>query len=203
METKETSKHDQPELKKVIVLASGGLDSTACIAYYLRLGYAVKPLWVNYGQKAKQMERLAVRRVARFYNLPLQTVLLKGLRWTTTENNPEYSGRNAIMALIGATSLPGENGLISMGIHAGTNYVDCSESFQVQMVDLIALLFRDLVAVDFPFAKWHKTDIAQFSVQYSVPTDLTYSCLEGTSPPCGRCESCIERNSIHKYLDRI
>lgn len=196
------SENDQPERKKVIVLASGGLDSTACIAYYLRLGYAVKPLWVNYGQKAKRMEKLAVQRVAKFYKLPLQTVLLKGFKWTASDENPEYLGRNAIMALLGAISLSHENGLISMGIHAGTDYVDCSETFQGQITDLIALLFHGLVGIDFPFAKWHKAEIAQFSVQYGVPTDITYSCLEGTSPPCGRCESCVERNRVQNFLDK-
>lgn len=197
------TENEQPERKKVIVLASGGLDSTACIAYYLHHGYAVEPLWVNYGQKAARMERLAIRRVTKFYKLPLQTVLLKGLSWTTTENNPEYPGRNAIIALCGATSLPHENGLISMGIHAGTNYVDCSEAFQVQIADLIALLFHGLVAVDFPFAKWRKADIAQFSIQYNVPIDLTYSCLEGTSPPCSKCESCLERQSLQNFWDKL
>jgi 7-cyano-7-deazaguanine synthase len=187
---------DKPERKKVIVLASGGLDSTACIAYYLHLGYEVKPLWMNYGQKAARMESLAIRRVARFYKLPLQTVLLKGLKWAATKNNPEYLGRNAIMALCGATSLPHENGLISMGIHSGTTYVDCSEAFQNQIAELVTLLFRGLVAADFPFAKWQKTDIAQFSFQYNVPVKLTYSCLNGTVPPCGICESCLERQSL-------
>ncbi len=201
METKKTAEDKQSERKKVIILASGGLDSTACIAYYLHLSYIVEPLWVNYGQKAARMERLAIQRVAKFYKLPLQTVLLKGLRWTVTENNPEYPGRNAIMALFGATSLPSENGLLSMGIHAGTNYADCSESFQIQIADLIALLFHGLIAVDFPFMQWRKADIAQFSVQYSVPINLTYSCLEGTSPPCGRCESCLERQSIQNIWD--
>ncbi|MBK8024154.1 MAG: 7-cyano-7-deazaguanine synthase [Chloroflexi bacterium] len=56
---------DQHEGKRVIVLASGGLDSTACIAYYLNLGYEVKPLWMNYGQKAARMENFAIRRVTR------------------------------------------------------------------------------------------------------------------------------------------
>lgn len=182
--------------KKVIVLASGGLDSTACVAYYLRLGYEVQPFWMNYGQKAARKESLAIRRIARFYDLPLQTVSLKGLKWTATVNNPEYLGRNAIMALCGATALLHQNGLISMGIHSGTNYVDCSEAFQHQINDLIALLFRGLVVADFPFAEWSKTDIAQFSVQYDVPIKLTYSCLNGTTPPCGECESCLERKSL-------
>jgi 7-cyano-7-deazaguanine synthase len=187
---------EQPERKKVVVLASGGLDSTACIAYYLHHGYPVELLWVNYEQKAARMERLAIRRVARFYKLPLQTIQIKGLKWKADKNNPEYPGRNAIMALCGATSLFHESGLISMGIHAGTNYVDCSEAFQQQIANMIALLFHGAVAVDFPFATWSKADIAQFSVQYDAPIQLTYSCLEGTQPPCGKCESCLERQSL-------
>ncbi|MBK8024155.1 MAG: 7-cyano-7-deazaguanine synthase [Chloroflexi bacterium] len=126
----------------------------------------------------------------------MQTVLLKGLNWAATENDPEYLGRNAIMALCGATSLFSENGLVSMGIHSGTVYVDCSEAFQNQIAELVTLLFRGLVAADFPFAKWQKTDIAQFSVQHSVPINLTYSCLNGTTTPCGKCESCLERQGL-------
>lgn len=190
------NQNDQTEHKKVIVLASGGLDSTACIAYYLHHNYVVEPLWVNYGQKAAKMERLAIQRVSKFYKLSLRTISIKGFKWAVDENSTEYPGRNAILALFGGASLQHDNGLISMGIHSGTNYVDCSEAFQEQITNLTSLLFQGIVAIDFPFAKWRKTDIAQFSVQYDVPINLTYSCLEGSASPCGKCESCLERQNL-------
>lgn len=189
----------KPE-SRVIVLASGGLDSTACIAYYCHHKYLVELLWVNYGQEAAKMESRAVRRIAKFYKAPLQTVSLKGLKWRVTLDVPEYLGRNAILALLGTTSLHIENGLVAMGIHSGTDFVDCSETFQSQIEDMIELLSHGLIKVDFPFGRWRKQDIAQFCVQYSVPVELTYSCLRGTTIPCGTCASCKERRKLYHIL---
>ncbi len=197
-----TTRNQSPKTK-VIVLASGGLDSTACVDYYLRHDLSVELLWVNYGQKASRVERLAVHRIAKFYAVPLQQVSLKGLAWNSAiGHETEYPGRNAILALTGAASLSPNNGLVSMGIHAGTDYVDCSESFRNDIADMINLLFHGIVAADFPFGKWLKQDIAQYCVQYDVPVKLTYSCLEGTEPPCGKCESCLDRQGLQSILDK-
>lgn len=38
-------------MKKVVVLASGGLDSSVLLALYDNLGYEVHPLYINYGNR--------------------------------------------------------------------------------------------------------------------------------------------------------
>jgi 7-cyano-7-deazaguanine synthase len=47
---------------KVIVLATGGLDSTLCIARLCSVGFDVTPLFFDYGQYPKRLEEQAVRR---------------------------------------------------------------------------------------------------------------------------------------------
>ena len=43
--------------KNVLVLLSGGIDST-CIHYYQNLGYNVKGLFIDYGQPAANQENI-------------------------------------------------------------------------------------------------------------------------------------------------
>ena len=53
--------------KKVLVLHSGGIDSTGCISYYLKNGFEVKTLFVNYGQKSAPNELQSVLKVGLYY----------------------------------------------------------------------------------------------------------------------------------------
>lgn len=50
-------------MKKVAVLASGGLDSTALLVHYLEKGEAVYPIFCNYGQKMANKEYRAFKDV--------------------------------------------------------------------------------------------------------------------------------------------
>lgn len=186
---------------KVVILASGGLDSTACIAYYQQQEHPIELVWVDYGQKAARMEQLAVKRIAKFYGVPLKTMSLKDVHWDTDNVDMEYLGRNAILTFLGAIVLTKTHGLVSMGIHAGTDYIDCSEAFQKQIGDLVQLLSHGLIEVDFPFGTWLKEDVAQFCIKYKVPINLTYSCLAGTNPPCGKCVSCLDRAKLNEILE--
>ena len=59
------------------VLASGGVDSTACIAYYLELGFAVKPIFIDFGHPSNDEEKRHVRQVSSHYGLSLQEIELR------------------------------------------------------------------------------------------------------------------------------
>ncbi len=44
-----------------------------------------------------------------------------------------------------------------------------------------------------PFLGFSKKDIARLGASLGVPFEKTYSCYEGTIPPCGECATCKQR----------
>ncbi len=56
----------------ITVLASGGLDSTTCLSYYLAESYTVHALWIDYGQPAALAEEQAIEQIASITNSPFK-----------------------------------------------------------------------------------------------------------------------------------
>jgi len=189
-----------PKNINVLILSSGGLDSTACISYYLSRDYSPLALWVDYGQDAREPELGAVRRVAEHFEIPLRTITIHGVRWSRSRTKDELIGRNALLASVGLCSFPGSHGIVAMGVHAARDYLDCSSDFQDTMDDLARIISAGRLAMDFPFGKLTKLDIGAFCKEYDVPADLTYSCLRGKQPPCGSCPACRDRQRVKELF---
>ena len=185
--------------RDIVVLFSGGMDSTACLSYYLSNGYSPRAIWVDYGQAAKNGEFNATKAVTAHFGVPLNIVRVQGLQWFLTEAEDEIRGRNLLLGSIGACSFPSSHGLIGMGIHQGTNYQDCSIEFQLEMDTLVRTVSNGRLAMDFPFGELTKVDVAAFCKRKNVPVHLTYSCLKGLFPPCGDCVGCQERIEVISY----
>lgn len=184
---------------RVTVLASGGLDSTVCLAYYRAREDDVQALWVDYGQPAARAEAAAVARIAAHYAVPLLELRVAGIPWQGTGEPREYPARNLTLAALALNTHPGP-GLIALGIHAGSPFEDCTESFVAQLDSLVSLLSRGRVRVDCPFVAWSKFDVARWGWSAGVPFHLTYSCERGTTPPCQECLKCREVVEIASAL---
>lgn len=79
---------------QVIVLLSGGIDSMACINFYLQQGYDIECIFCNYGQPGAIPETIAALKIAKYFHIPLQTIE------TTNISIPEHGeilGRNALL----------------------------------------------------------------------------------------------------------
>jgi 7-cyano-7-deazaguanine synthase len=89
------------------------------------------------------------------------------------------------------------NGIIALGVHAGTPYIDCSQEF----IKAIQSTFDDYsdgrIRIGAPFVEWKKQDIWLYCQEKQVPVKLTYSCEKGCKPPCGRCLSCRDRKALY------
>ena len=109
-------------MRNVLVLSSGGIDSTACLSYYLSNGYSPYALWVDYGQVSKVPELKAVKAVTAHFSVPLKFIKVQGFQVILTKSGDEFRGRNLLLASIGVCSFPFSHGLIAMGVHTGTNY---------------------------------------------------------------------------------
>lgn len=185
----------------ITVLASGGLDSTTCLSYYQAAGYAVRALWIDFGQPAGRAEEQAVERIAGFYHVPLQKVRVRGISWPQLGNEPfEYRGRNLTLVSLALNTATIEPGLIALGIHQGTSFLDCSPAFCEQLNELLILLSNGLIRLDCPFLHWSKEDIFDYALSNDVPIELTYSCEKGSIPPCEECVKCRDIRAISNAL---
>ncbi len=175
------------EQGNVLVLLSGGIDSAACVDFYQSQGSDVSALYVDYGQAAELKERPSAEAVAHHFDIPLQILICHGAH---SKEGGEIQGRNAFFAFTGLMEWGKTSGLIVTGIHAGTEYGDCSPRFVELVNSLFEVYSMGQVCFAAPFLEWHKADVWEYSKQRRVPEDLTYSCEIGLTQPCGRCVSC-------------
>ncbi len=185
----------------ITVLASGGLDSTACFSYYLAENYTVRALWIDYGHPAAPAEEQAVEQIAGYYQIPLQKVRVTGITWPKLGNELfEYRGRNLTLVSLALNTATIEPGLIALGIHLGTSFSDCSSTFSEQLNDLVIFMSDGLLRLDCPFLNWSKQQIFQFALSNAIPLEFTYSCERGLLPPCKECVKCRDIQAISNAL---
>ncbi|MHB1708977.1 MAG: 7-cyano-7-deazaguanine synthase [Thermoplasmataceae archaeon] len=184
---------ERSKKKNCMVLISGGIDSSACIYYYQKLGYTVNGIFIDYGQISAIFERQSARRIAENYQISLLECSYVNDK---TYLEGEIPGRNAFLLTSAVLSNPGYRGILAIGIHSGTSYYDCSRSFLDDIRRIITNYTNGNVIVDAPFLQWTKVEIYHFCKENNVPISLTYSCENGTDPPCGHCNSCLDRRLL-------
>lgn len=177
----------------VCVLSSGGIDSSACIHFYLQGGYKVSPLFANYGQPAAQAELRSVKAISTFYGLSLRTVMLTGVK---IPRAGEIFGRNTFLLSVALMGCRSGINLISLGIHSGTRYYDCSQAFAATCESLLSGYTDGRVRLGIPFGSWDKKQVWSYCCQHTVPTDLTWSCEASNRHPCGKCLSCRDKEAL-------
>src|SRR5437016_3235793 len=118
------------------VLLSGGIDSAACTHFMLQQGLSIQTIFVDYGQLAAKQERTAARKVAKFLKVPLHELRATSLFRPTAG---ELLGRNAFLVTAAVFLTRLDSGILAMGIHSGTSYIDCSDEFVSCMQQLLTL----------------------------------------------------------------
>lgn len=177
---------------EVLVLLSGGLDSSAC-ATLAREKPGAKCLFVDYGQAAVKWEQAAANRISHLLSLPLTTVTISSPK---KFGAGEISGRNAFLVLTALMFGDIRHGEIILGIHAGTSYYDCTPAFLASVDRIVAEYTDGRVRVAAPFLQQHKHEIVDYLKSTMIPAEATYSCEAGTQVPCGTCLSCRDRKAL-------
>lgn len=179
---------------EVLVLLSGGLDSTASISYYRKMGYSVSALFIDYNQNASREEYKAAKNISRYYSLELYTGTCSGLNnW----GSGLIPGRNTLLLSAALMSSKISRGIICIGIHSGTSYYDCSLNFLSKMNEIFMNESDGKISIGAPFIEWNKRDIWDFCLASDVPISLTYSCEKGNEVPCGQCLSCRDMEVLY------
>jgi 7-cyano-7-deazaguanine synthase len=178
----------------VLVLLSGGIDSTACLHYYLSEKFSLECIFIDYGQKSKKYELESAKKITEYYDIKLIELKIDSLK---DYDEGEIVGRNSFLVISTIMNIENNYRIIGMGIHKGTPYYDCSESFLKTMNDLLHGYFNGKVMLDAPFITWDKPMIINYCYDNNIPLDSTYSCEKGVKPPCGDCLSCLDRKEIN------
>jgi 7-cyano-7-deazaguanine synthase len=198
-----------------LVVLSGGLDSTVCMAAAARDG-AVVALTFDYGQRHwHEVDHAAG--VAGFYEADHVVVRLDLTGWggsalTDAAIDVPPVGTPGIPA----TYVPARNLIflsVAMGVAEarsldsvwlGVNaldysgYPDCRPEFIASFEQTAALALKrgvegDPVRVVTPLIDKSKADIVRWGLELGAPLHLTWSCYRGGTEPCGECDSCALR----------
>lgn len=175
------------------VLMSGGIDSAACAHLLRSQGLAVGGLFIDYGQAAAEREARAVSSLAEYLGIAVRKI---GLSGSPSSGPGEIVGRNAFLIFTALLQTRGRSNLLALGLHAGTPYYDCSETFVASVNRLVAEHTDGRVSVVAPFITWTKKDVYDYFVSARLPLEITYSCEAGTEPTCGACASCRDREAL-------
>ena len=178
---------------KVLILASGGIDSSLCIHRQKSEGASIRCLHVDFGQVAAKEEWAALQRVAEFFKVSCIQITVRSSQVFIPG---EVEGRNAFLVLAALTFRHPSERLICLGIHSGTPYYDCSPGFLASVDRLVAEHTNSLVRVIAPLLLLQKPDIVAEFRSNGLPLRLTYSCQNGLAVPCGECLSCKDRSAL-------
>ncbi len=192
--TVEKQKDELAAKMDVLVLLSGGIDSTALIHFYKTQGNNVSGLFIDFGQISGKREYEAAERIAKFFKIKLLKLKCPCINsW----KDGYIPGRNAFLLHTALMNFQSQKGIISIGIHSGTNYVDCTQSFAEMMQQSFDLYTDGQVNLGTPFINWKKNEIYYYSKNNDLPLHLTYSCEMAKEQPCGECKSCKDLEALN------
>jgi len=212
-----------PGARPAVVLLSGGLDSSTCLAWARGEGFECHTLAVDYGQRHR-IELDAAQRVARangVHDHRIVTVDLRaigGSALTDDVDVPLDRDEAAMGADIPVTYVPARNTVflsLALGlaetlgaedIVAGMNaldysgYPDCRPEFVAAFESLARVATKAGVEgrplrIHTPLMTLDKAGIIRLGTVLGVDYALTHSCYDPTPDglACGRCDSCLLR----------
>lgn len=206
----------EPRPKPLVVLASGGLDSTVLAASLLAEGHPLIAVSFEYGQKhLRELDSAAS--VMAWLGIDHRIIDVRGLGKISkgsalTGEIPVPHGhyaeesmkatvvphRNTIFVAF-AAALAMQEGFAGVAIaaHGGDHaiYPDCRKEWveAVQNVIRLGCWDADGFEIHAPFLSMTKSDIVIRGVEVDAPLRRTWSCYEGGRIHCGLCGTCVER----------
>lgn len=205
---------------KAVVLLSGGLDSTVCMAVAQKMGFELFPISFNYQQRHSREVECA-RRIAAHYGVCRHLVIDTNMAdiggSALTDSHLAVPTGDVERHDIPVTYVPARNLIflsyalgyaevtgadhIFIGVNAldYSGYPDCRPEFIELFQRLADYSTRAAVAeerkiwVDTPLIRLSKKQIVELGVELKAPLELTTSCYRGGEKACGTCDSCLLR----------
>mgnify|MGYP000850902027 FL=1 len=210
-------------MKRAVVLLSGGLDSTTCLAIARDAGYECHCLSFDYGQRQRREIEIAAR-IARTLGAASHRVVRIDIGSfggsALTDPSLEVPKDRAVEAESPTppiTYVPARNTVflaVALGlaevleaeaIYIGVNardfsgYPDCRPEFleafaALAKVATVAGLEGRAPRIEAPLLHLGKADIIRWGIRLGVDYSLTHSCYDPVDDAaCGRCDACLLR----------
>lgn len=206
--------------KRAVVLLSGGLDSTTCLAMAKAQGFEPVCLCVDYGQRHRvELDRaLSVAQAMGVRDFRTVSVNLRAVGGSALTDDIEVPKGRADQEMgqgIPVTYVPARNALflslalglaevvgaedLFIGVNAVdySGYPDCRPEFIRAFEKMAALATRAGVeghplTIHAPLSGLAKADIIKEGTRLGVDYRLTHSCYDPDAQgrACGRCDSC-------------
>ena len=208
--------------KRAVVLLSGGLDSTTCIAIAKDIGFKIYALTINYGQHHK-FELNAAKQIIEHYKIQNHTIIdidltkFGGSALTDDLKVPKHRSEKE-MSDIPVTYVPARNTVFlslalaraetleSFDIFIGVNaldysgYPDCRPEYIKSFEETANLATKAGVQgnrfkIHTPLINMTKSEIITKGLGLGVDYGMTSTCYDPkpNGNPCGYCDACFLR----------
>lgn len=208
--------HSGAKEKRAVVLVSGGLDSTTCLAIAKSQGYEIYALSFDYGQRSAS-ELHAARNVTSSFTVRQHHVIPLGIGAlggsALTDNSldvPEQESegipvtyvpaRNTVFlsyALALAEVIDAQAIFIGVNARDYSGYPDCRPEFIHAFEKMANLATRAAIegspiSIETPLIMMTKAEIIGVGIGLGVDYAQTVSCYQADAQgqACGRCDSC-------------
>ncbi len=198
---------------KVVVLSSGGLDSSLLCLLLQNRGHDIKSLFINYGQIAFEREWKACQNVAHYLSIdnPLYidlsgfgSKIKSGLTSTDIDVTDPYLPNRNLLFLLAASSYAVCVNIshVAIGLLNSHVFPDQTRQFINSAEVALRTSLGSNITLLTPLIGLSKFDMLRLVEHHNFPIHLTYSCHAGDEIPCGRCISCLENESALDALKR-
>ncbi len=213
-------------MEKAVVLLSGGLDSTVCMAVARNKGLEVYPISFNYHQR-HSIELEGAKKVAEFYQVKKHLIIETNMEQiggsALTDTTIDVPDGNTERTDIPVTYVPARNliflsyalgyaevlgaSYVYIGVNAVdySGYPDCRPEF-IQKFQALANFSTKATAAEHkkimiktPLQELSKKDIVLLGTKLKAPLQFTHSCYKGGEKACGVCDSCKLR--LHGFAE--
>jgi len=193
----------------VVLLASGGLDSTTVAYQLIERGADVLPIFFDYGQhcvetewdrvsevlpsSARRPERVVISDV--FRGSKSRLINAADLWAEDVRDDDLYVPYRTLLFYTAAAAKAQTYGITeAYSGFINSNHakeIDCGAEF----MNKLDALSEEIGPVRFisPFRYSSKTDVTREAIRLGVPIGRTFSCQAAKELPCGACPNCVER----------
>tara|TARA_Y100000589_G_scaffold330759_1_gene381457 strand:- start:2747 stop:3421 length:675 start_codon:yes stop_codon:yes gene_type:complete len=210
--------------KLIVILISGGLDSSTVAGLANNSEANIVGLSFDYGQRHKKELKAATKIAKHFQFKEFRTVKLDLSLWggsSLTDKNQAIPMNGLNSNIIPSTYVPGRNTIfisialsyaeainadfIGLGVNAldYSGYPDCRPDY-IEQFQKLANLSNKRGRENKPIRLWtpllnlNKEEIIDLAFNHNVPIEDTWSCYLGGNEPCQKCDSCRIRIKAYK-----
>ena len=210
------------ETTRIVVLLSGGMDSTVLLHHVVADGtlHPIHTLSYNYGQRhTRELEAAAwqAEQAGAASHEVIDISFVRGLVASGTslveggkdvpnleelsddqlDQPPTYVPNRNMMLLSIAAAYAEARGIRDVyygaQAHDEYGYWDCTRDFLERINNVLALNRRENVTIHAPFVGTKKSELVRRGIELGVDFSRTWSCYRGGASPCRTCPTCVER----------